>query len=187
MKDDLHETGTRVPTSQPFSVLLGAELLSLSEGAAEIRVPITTETHQQHGFVQEGLLCYVADNAIAFAGGSVFGPRVVTSELKINYLRPAPPRSLTGSAHRRGAAASPRRPFAPYSGTVRVSKAERLRLREVPPDLLQSGRVEPCRVSGQLERLGNHVSRRASRHQLQKDYVPVRGPNRAGRCSRRRP
>lgn len=53
-RDDLLETGRRVLVSQPFSVALGTELLSLSEGAAEVRVPITTETLQQHGVVQGG-------------------------------------------------------------------------------------------------------------------------------------
>ena len=35
------------------------------------------------------MISYAADNALTFAGGSVLGPAVVTSEYKINYLRPA--------------------------------------------------------------------------------------------------
>ena len=30
-----------------------------------------------------------ADNALTFAGGAALGPAVVTSEYKINYIRPA--------------------------------------------------------------------------------------------------
>jgi acyl-coenzyme A thioesterase PaaI-like protein len=38
--------------------------------------------------VQGGVLSYIADNALTFAGGSVLGD-VVTAEFKINYLCPA--------------------------------------------------------------------------------------------------
>ena len=81
--------GRKILASQPFSVLLGAELLGLSEGRAEIKVPAKRQLEQQHGFVHGGAVSYAADNAITFAGGSVLGSAVVTSEFKINYLRPA--------------------------------------------------------------------------------------------------
>lgn len=83
------ELGRKILASQPFSVLLGTELLGLSSGEAEIRLPIEPRLAQQHGFVHGGVLGYAADNALTFAGGSVLGPAVVTSEFKINYLRPA--------------------------------------------------------------------------------------------------
>lgn len=86
---DMLALGRRILASQPFSVLLGAELLSLSSGETEIRIPIGPQLAQQHGFVHGGVLSSAADNALAFAGGSVLGPAVVTSEFKINYLRPA--------------------------------------------------------------------------------------------------
>ena len=35
-----------------------------------------------------GVLAYLADNALTYAGGSVLG-KVLTSEFKINYMRPA--------------------------------------------------------------------------------------------------
>jgi uncharacterized protein (TIGR00369 family) len=89
MMDDVLAIGKQVLTSQPFSVLLGAELLYFSQGRAEIKVPIRPELKQQHGFVHGGVISYAADNALTFAGGSVLGPGVVTSEFKINYLRPA--------------------------------------------------------------------------------------------------
>lgn len=95
---DLLNLGRQVLAEQPFSVLLGAELLAFSEGRAEIRIPIRPELKQQHGFVHGGVLSYAADNALTFAGGSVLGPAVVTSEFKINYLRPATGESLVARA-----------------------------------------------------------------------------------------
>jgi uncharacterized protein (TIGR00369 family) len=95
---DLLTLGRQVLASQPFSVLLGAELVAFSEGRAEIRVPIRPEYMQQHGFVHGGLLAYAADNALTFAGGGALGPAVVTSEFKINYLRPATGESIVARA-----------------------------------------------------------------------------------------
>ena len=86
---DMLDLGRKILASQPFSVLLGAELLALSPGTAEIKAPITPQLGQQHGFVHGGVVSYAADNALTFAGGSIFGPAVVTSEFKINYVRPA--------------------------------------------------------------------------------------------------
>lgn len=88
MKDML-TWGRQILASQPFSVLLGAELLSFSEGRAELKIPIKADLKQQHGFVHGGVISYAADNALTYAGGSALGPGVVTSEFKINYVRPA--------------------------------------------------------------------------------------------------
>ncbi len=87
--DDSLQLGKQALASQPFSVLVGAELTGYSPGWAELTVPITHQLKQQHGFVHGGVISYVAGNALTFAGGSVLGPAVVTSEYKINYLRPA--------------------------------------------------------------------------------------------------
>lgn len=86
---EILEPGRRILDSQPFSKLLGAELVAFEPGRAELRIPIRADMHQQHGFVHGGVLSYAADNALTFAGGSVLGTAVVTSEYKINYLRPA--------------------------------------------------------------------------------------------------
>jgi uncharacterized protein (TIGR00369 family) len=87
--DDLLQLGKQVLASQPFSVLVGAELTSYSPGWVELTIPITPQLKQQHGFVHGGVISYAADNALTFVGGSILGPAVVTSEYKINYLRPA--------------------------------------------------------------------------------------------------
>ncbi|PKN05336.1 MAG: phenylacetic acid degradation protein [Deltaproteobacteria bacterium HGW-Deltaproteobacteria-9] len=80
--------GKQVLAMQPFSVLIGAELTAFSPGHTELKIPIRPELRQQHGFVHGGVISYAADNALTYVGGSVLGPAVVTSEFKINYLRP---------------------------------------------------------------------------------------------------
>ena len=87
--EDMLAWGKRILASQPFSVLLGAELLSFSQGNAELKIPIKADLKQQHGFVHGGVISYAADNALTYAGGSALGQGVVTSEFKINYVRPA--------------------------------------------------------------------------------------------------
>ena len=92
------DLGRKILASQPFSVFLGTELTGLSAGTAELRIPIRPEFGQQHGFVHGGIVSYAADNALTFAGGSVLGTGVVTSEFKINYLRPAMGKALVARA-----------------------------------------------------------------------------------------
>jgi uncharacterized protein (TIGR00369 family) len=75
--------------AQPFSMLLGAELMHASSEELTLCLPIRDELRQQHGFVHGGVISYLADNALTFAGALSLGPRVVTGEYKINYLRPA--------------------------------------------------------------------------------------------------
>ena len=95
---DRLDPGRRILASQPFSVLVAAELLRLGDGQAELRIPVRAELKQQHGFVHGGVISYAADNALTFAGGSALGTGVVTSEFKINYLRPARGASLVARA-----------------------------------------------------------------------------------------
>jgi uncharacterized protein (TIGR00369 family) len=86
---DLLAWGREVLGQQAFSVLIGAQLDVFEEGRAQISLPIAPKLLQQNGFVHGGVLSYLADNALTYAGGSVLGPAVLTSEFKINYLRPA--------------------------------------------------------------------------------------------------
>lgn len=85
---DLIAFGRDALRRQPFSAMLGAQLDAFEPGRAELSVPVVPGLLQQHGFVHGGVLSYLADNALTFAGGSVLGDSV-TSEFKINYLRPA--------------------------------------------------------------------------------------------------
>lgn len=73
---------------QPFSVLLGTELESIEPGFARLVLPIKHDLLQQHGFVHGGAISYLADNALTCAGASLLG-NSLTSEFKINYVRPA--------------------------------------------------------------------------------------------------
>ena len=81
--------GRQVLASQPFSVLIGAEMHTLRPGFIELQLPIADKVKQQDGFAHGGALSYLADNALIFAGGTAMGVPVVTAEFKINYLRPA--------------------------------------------------------------------------------------------------
>jgi uncharacterized protein (TIGR00369 family) len=92
------EAARAVLRSQPFSVLLGAVLTSFDSAGTELRVPITEKLKQQHGFVHGGVISYAADNALTFAAGFALGPAVVTSEFKINYLRPTSGEALVARA-----------------------------------------------------------------------------------------
>ena len=83
------EDARRVLDAQPFSRLVRAEMTQYTTQMVELRVPITEQIQQQHGFVHGGVVSYLADNALTFAGGMALGPGVVTSEYKINYVRPA--------------------------------------------------------------------------------------------------
>lgn len=88
MNRDL-EKARQVLTAQPFSALLGTELTQYGPQLIELRLAITDQVKQQHGFVHGGVVSYLADNALTYAGGAALGPAVVTSEYKINYVRPA--------------------------------------------------------------------------------------------------
>jgi len=81
--------GREVLSRQPFSRLLGAELVALEPGRCELAVKLSAELKQQDGFAHGGVVSYLADNALTYAGGTAMKVPVVTSEYKINYVRPA--------------------------------------------------------------------------------------------------
>jgi uncharacterized protein (TIGR00369 family) len=81
--------GREILAKQPFSVLLGAELAALSPGQVDLQLALKPEHLQQNGFAHGGVVSYLADNALTYAGGTAMQVPVVTSEFKINYVRPA--------------------------------------------------------------------------------------------------
>lgn len=83
------DAARQVLQAQPFSRLIGTDISRIDEGSIEFVLPIRDELLQQYGFVHGGVLSYLADNALTFAGAHGLGGAVVTSEYKINYLRPA--------------------------------------------------------------------------------------------------
>ncbi|WP_266158854.1 PaaI family thioesterase [Dyella silvatica] len=87
--DELQAFAQQIFASQPFSQFIGAQLLDSGPGYAEMSIPIVDQLKQQHGFVHGGVISYLADNSITFAGGLALGGTALTSEFKINYLKPA--------------------------------------------------------------------------------------------------
>lgn len=96
---DMLGVGQKILESQPFSRLLGTEVSKLEPGSVELRLPMKDELKQQNGFAHGGVVSYMADNALTFAGGTALGEAVVTSEMKINYIRPAIGEILIARAH----------------------------------------------------------------------------------------
>lgn len=98
MMDSLLDMGKAILAAQPFSRLVGAELTACSEDGVEIRLKVRDELRQQYGFVHGGVISYLADNALTFAGGVSLKNQVVTSEMKLNYIRPATGKELVSRA-----------------------------------------------------------------------------------------
>jgi acyl-CoA thioesterase len=82
------QKGREVLDAQPFSCMMGAELTDLSDGKAELSLKIRESFKQSYGFVHGGVISYMADNCLTFAGATQLG-NCVTSEFKINYLVPS--------------------------------------------------------------------------------------------------
>jgi uncharacterized protein (TIGR00369 family) len=98
MTDPMLDLGRRVLAAQPFSRLLGAELLRFDREGAEIRLPLREDLLQQNGFAHGGVLAYLADNALTYAGGGALDGPVITSDFTISYLRPAVGEALLARA-----------------------------------------------------------------------------------------
>ena len=81
--------GAEILAAQPFSRLLGVEIGAVAPCRVELRLALRPELQQQHGFAHGGVLSYLADNALTFAGGTALASDALTSDYKINYLRPA--------------------------------------------------------------------------------------------------
>ena len=69
MAANLIDFGKQALAAQPFSSLVGAELLEFTPSTAVLRVAVRSDLKQQHGFVHGGVICYLADNALTYAGG----------------------------------------------------------------------------------------------------------------------
>lgn len=89
MSEQTLEGARKVLESQPFSAMLGTSITRFDDAGVTLELDIKPEHLQQNGYVHGGVQCYLADNALTFAGGYVLGPRVLTSGVSITYLRPA--------------------------------------------------------------------------------------------------
>lgn len=88
--------------AQPFSMMLGTVLTRFDEDGVTLELDVTPQLLQQHGYVHGGVLCYLADNAVTFAGGLTLGPDVLTSGVALTYLRPAQGQRLIARARTQG-------------------------------------------------------------------------------------
>lgn len=95
---DMKAVGQHILASQGFSRLLGTELTDYGDDHVALQLALRDELLQQNGFAHGGVLSYLADNALTFAGGIRLGPAVLTAEYKINYLRPAVGQALVARA-----------------------------------------------------------------------------------------
>ena len=81
-------------------------MVAFVPGQVTLALTMKPEYRQQNGFAHGGIISYLADNALTFAGGSALGIEVLTAEYKINYIRPATGdeliarASLTGNTRR---------------------------------------------------------------------------------------
>jgi len=76
---------------QAFMRALGAELLQIVPGEVHIALPHKPDLTQQHGYFHGGVVATIADTAAGYAALTLFpkGTGVLTTEFKINLLRPA--------------------------------------------------------------------------------------------------
>ena len=81
--------GRSVLAQQAFSRLLGTEITAWDASGCTLELPLRDDLLQQNGFAHGGVVSYLADNALTYAGGGALAVPVVTSEFKINYVRPA--------------------------------------------------------------------------------------------------
>ena len=85
---------------QPFSALLKTEAThATADGTCEFRISIDDNLMQHLGMVHGGVLGYAADTALTFAAGIIYAAPVITSEFKINFLRPVVGQVLISRGH----------------------------------------------------------------------------------------
>lgn len=86
------ERVTRLLTTQPFSMLVGAKVGHAERGRAELVVENRPDLTQNNGYIHGGVIGYLADNASGCAASTMLpegAVSLVTSEYKLNLVRPA--------------------------------------------------------------------------------------------------
>lgn len=92
------EEARTILESQPFSAMMGTVLSRYDDSGVTLELELAPQHLQQHGFVHGGVQCYLADNALTFAGGRILGPNVLTAGINLTYLRPAAGEKLIARA-----------------------------------------------------------------------------------------
>ncbi|WP_132992985.1 PaaI family thioesterase [Gordonia zhaorongruii] len=80
------ELARQVLAAQPFSTMLGARLAEADEDHVVLELDVTDDLRQQYGLIHGGVLAYLADNSITYAGAIGLGPNVITSGFTIDYV-----------------------------------------------------------------------------------------------------
>jgi uncharacterized protein (TIGR00369 family) len=80
---------------------LGATLLSVKPGTAEIAVPFRADLTQQNGFLHAGAITSILDSACGYAALTVApeNANVLSVEFKVNLLSPAVGEKFVARAH----------------------------------------------------------------------------------------
>jgi uncharacterized protein (TIGR00369 family) len=84
----LLEMGKLSLAAQPFSCYMGVEFESAAVGDVVLSLPVKEEYKQNFGTIHGGVISYMADIGLVYAAASTVKD-CVTSELKINYVKPA--------------------------------------------------------------------------------------------------
>ena len=76
---------------QTVMAAIGASVLSVAPGVVEIELPFRADLCQQDGFLHAGIVTAIVDSACGYAAFTLMpdGARVLSVELKINFLAPA--------------------------------------------------------------------------------------------------
>jgi len=76
---------------QAFMTTLGVSIAHLAPGEVDLALLHRPDLTQQHGYFHAGLTATIADSAAGYAALSLYpkGTGVLTTEFKINLLRPA--------------------------------------------------------------------------------------------------
>ena len=76
---------------QGFMQHIGASIVHLGPGECHIGMPCTSVLEQQRGYIHAGATISIADSAGGYAAMTLFAENeeVLTTELKVNLLRPA--------------------------------------------------------------------------------------------------
>ncbi|NMO04751.1 PaaI family thioesterase [Gordonia sp. TBRC 11910] len=78
-----------VLAAQPFSAMLGTRISHLDDETVVLELDVDDRLRQQYGLIHGGVLAYLADNALTYAGALSLGANVVTSGFTIDYVSPA--------------------------------------------------------------------------------------------------
>ncbi len=85
---DLLGLGKQSLSQQPFSCFMETVFESAEKGDVVLTLAIKDQYRQNFGAIHGGVISYMVDVGLAYAAASEVGD-CVTSELKINYIRPA--------------------------------------------------------------------------------------------------